>query len=594
MKKRDKLILLLLIIFVFILSSCSVECSETMQIDENFEGNRSIKIDIDKNNERFIKGGLKGLKNFLEENVEDPLNLEIISDTNQKFEAKISLVFDSLDDYTKKVKYLYELSSLEEEPKTKFKSNKDNIFSKGLDYYDDVTSEKLLKYLIDRAVSTGLISKNNQHKILKEGNFKLIYKDKKLIDKAKAPYSYNNFEYLGPSQCILSTSPAGSNTWTRVFSLVFPIENLEKLDTNWESKLIKNEDIKALETKDVKDKNGRSSKLFSFVLEKKDSEILSEESSIFLQANVDLDLSIEKNTKDFSIDYFINEELKGFEKHDDISITNIYYTRPLEYNKHIDLSNFTESNLTKIKDAIVINKDDLIEGYHERKKIQPKFKKADIKTTFNKDGIYEKEIKITKGDDFYANMASDLISKYLSEYNIQATDDSKIITIRYSDKDFQKKNLLFFDKNPKVSVNNSGLLGYSIEYEDMSKLNKFSVDEINQSFVGPNLSNIKEKRVNYENNSFDNQVIITGTSVFNIIILVVFIIFLIVVGIKGYKHWTYKGKKNSTSNDDKNETEISQEKDKDFPKYNKEDTQPIEIINNLDVIDKEKMEDNDD
>lgn len=576
MNNYKKITFIILIFLCFILSSCGIKSSDDMKIDNKFNGNRSIHLIVDKNNAKFFKDGLKGLASFLRENVNAPLDLTVITETDEKLETEISLGFEGLKDYVAKVTSLYELAGIDDKPKTRFKSSYNNIFIKGIDFYDDVTSDKLLKHLVDKAVSEKLIEKNNADKILPPSNYSLKYNNETLITSdEKAPYQVNNYEYLGPSQYILSTAMQEGNTWNRVFSIVFPVNNIEKLKVDWKKALIHNSNMKELEKQEINDQNGDHAMLYKFALDKQSVKAVEEATSEFLQADVNLDLSIVKNAKAFSIDYNIKEKIYGIQDNDNFTLISLYYTRPKASDMHYPISNSYMSELSKVKDAVIVHKSDLLNGYKETKNICPKFSKADIKTNIHADGSLEREIKIIKGSDFYANMGSELISNYLADYNIQTSDDSKMITIKYGNESFEKKNKLFFDKNPEVKVSQSGLFGYKIDYKDDSSFNRFSIDDVDQVFIGPNLATTSEKNVSYSDDSFNNQINVTGTKVSHIIIFagillaLAFLVFAIVKLIR--KH---RLAENASAN-----------------KQTEDDTQPIPTVNNLDIIDEERKDD---
>ncbi|MDO5026476.1 MAG: hypothetical protein Q4E50_01450 [Tissierellia bacterium] len=590
--KKKLTSLALLIFFVFLLASCSIETTDSMEIDEDFSGSRSIKISLDKRDKNAIKGGFKALTEFLESEVLDPLRLDILSQNDDYFEGQIVLDFKGLDDYIDKVSYLYSLSGSKQKPGTKFKSSSDRIFTKGMDFFDDVTSEKLLAHLLDRAVSGGIIKENNRNKVFSSASFSLIFKgDRALSESAKIPHQVNTFQYLGPKDFILSTSMQGKNTWTRVFSVIFSKDKLAELDLDWQNYLIKNPNMKILKSQEINTSSEKDAIIYKFALENASLEEIRKATDDFLQASSSLSLGLEKNTKSFSIDFEIYEKLENLTNKDNYSIRSVYYTRPKKLNEHFPLAITYMEELRELKDALITDKDSLIEGYRAVEKIQPKFSRADINTKINLDLSVDKEIKILKGSDFYANMGSELISKYLSQFDIQASDDSKYIMIRYGGEDFDKKNLLFFNENPQITLKEAGFLGYRIDYKDFSSLNKFTVDEIEQDFQGPSLSTIAEKKTSFKDGKFSNELVIKGTSPSDIVVFFVISLALSALAMIIYRLVKINSKKDDFSDKDnfvdppyKKAPSNEEAKDKEDAR----DTQPIPSINNLDLIDKDK------
>ncbi len=577
--KKKFLVIISLICFCFILASCSLQSEDTMTIAENFSGSRVISLKLEKKDAHLIKGGLEGLSDFLKSQVIDPLEVNVSSPTKDKLEAQIILRFDGLDDYIKKVTYLYELSGNDQKPATKFNSSNRNIFTKGLDFYDDVNSEKLLAYLLNKGIEDGIIEEKNRDKIFSSPSYSLVYKGDRILTKSgKGPYQIKNFEYLGPSTYLMSTSMQDTRTWTRVFSLVFPAGVYEKIDFDWKTTLVKDPKIFDLGPKNTEDSSGRSQVIYKFALENASLDEIAEASSDFLQAKDLVDLSLEKNTETFSIDYKIKEKLENFDDANDLSLVSIYYTRPKTRDLHYPVSGDYQKELSESKDIIVLQKDDLLKAYDNTIKIQPKFEKADIETKINLDLSLEKEIKIFKGTDFYANMGSDLLSEYLTKYDIQTSDDSREIIVRYGGQDFEKKNLLFFDKNPEISITESGLFGYVIDYKDSSKLNKFTLDEVKQNFLGPSLSKVSKKKLSFSENTFDNEIAVKGTSTANILFFSFIALLLIGLGIYIY---VKKRKDKKLKEEFYDDPKPSEEKD---PRQ----TQPIPVINNLDLLDEDK------
>lgn len=588
MNLSKKLTLALLIFFCIILSACAVKSSDEMSVDNNFKGTRSIHIEINDKNANFFSNGRSGIVDFLKKNVSAPLTLSLNSENKDKIDAQIVLNFESLNDYIDKVKHLYKHYNIGEMPKTEFKSSFNNIFIKGVYFYDDVTSKKLLKGLIDKAISEKLIDKENIDKILPPSNYNFKYNGKNLISSGeKGPYQINNYEYFGPSKYILSTSMEDKNLWNRVFTVVFPLKNLDQLKSkgiDWKKHLVKNSDINVVKEQEIEE-DGSKALLYKFSLDKQSIKTIEKVSSTFLQANSSIDLSINKNPKTFSINYNISEKIDNFQNDDKVSITSVYYTRPKDSSMHYPSSSLPNKELSTIKDAIIVEKKDLLEGYKATKEIKAKFSKAEITTTISPDKNLTRKITIIKGSDFYADMGSELISSYLSKNNIQASDDSKTIAIKYGPKDFENKNSLFFNKNPNIKVSQAGIFGYKIEYSDNSSFSKFSVDEVVQNFISPNLSRSSEKKISFMDNSFDNQISISGTKISNILIFLItllsffILIFLLIRLIKKYRQT--------------NKLNLDKESNAGTFTTNKKDTQPIPIINDSNAIVENKEYKND-
>lgn len=529
MKKKKLLFLLLVFALLFILSACGAESKDTMSINSEFKGKREISLNFGKENNMYIKGGLQGLGHFLRENVQAPLSVTILTETDEKLEAIIDLPFSNLDDYKAKVSSLVKQSDGYRTPLTEFTSSKEDIFIRGVKFFDDVTSIDLLNHLIDQAIEQGLIRPDLRDKIIKSNTYNLYINNKiELKDQELPPYKLDNFQYMGPSQYIISTSPQDRNSWTRAFSMVFPKEHIDKLGMDWQRKIIQNPKIQESQPIEIKDGQGRDSLLFKYTLEKQSPDAIELATKNFFQTDTQLSFSINPDPNTFKIDYIIDEKVALNKLPNQVHVSSIYYNNPKDTKEHYPNVENVFSSLDEIEDALMAKKEELVSGYNQKIQIKPSFPEAQINTEIQIDGSMKRSIILIKGNGFYDKYASQLITNYLASQKLQASDYDKKISFKYGPEKFSEINELFFDANPKVDMTKSGLFTYNINYSDQASFNKFEVKDLKQNFVGPKFSNIKQEETSFTNNKLNNSIQVKGPKFTNISIALIVLIILLV------------------------------------------------------------------
>ena len=85
-KHIKKLKFIFLFSLVFLLSACRIKGTDTINVDKNFKGNRTIEINLDSETLGKVNGGKDAVKKFLGKYIEKPLTYKITKDKNDDFD----------------------------------------------------------------------------------------------------------------------------------------------------------------------------------------------------------------------------------------------------------------------------------------------------------------------------------------------------------------------------------------------------------------------------------------------------------------------------------------------------------------------------
>lgn len=573
-KKKKILFILLLFVVIFVLSACGIDVVNEVNVDKEFAGSRIMTISADSETINNVEGGSAALTNFLQNEVTAPLQLEILEQTETSLSAKITLSFTSVDDYIEK---LNQISAVDgENPiEVNYSYPTDNPFITGVTFKDNSEAKIILNSLVDKAIEQGLIAESDRNSVWDDETYSLTIDGEKLIDNASyAPWSVENENYQGPRDILMSTSPRENGNWDRVYYVLFP-NDVTPIE-NWKEELFKDVSFRELGSEET-DVLFYTATAYSFIVEDATDEALASINNSMLGVdNSELDLEIVPNTTDFNIDLNISEKIGSFPLVDSLDINTLYYTEPKKPEEH-SLSSFTTYNY----DVYTATENNLLEGYNETVKIEPKFQKAHIVTNISKDKSLDRTITIDKAVGFYGEKSNELLTKYLNDNEIQfsVTDEQYVIT--YNGENFESKNSLLFTSNPNIVQREDSLFKYNYVYSDYTTFKLFDFPEITQETNGPSGADTETILSNSSDGFIQNEIMISGTKVLNIVLTV--IISLLLIGaffaliLLMIRH--QKTIKKAEEEDRKNSFSTSQSTREPYKRQNPfEDTAPIQKL----------------
>lgn len=593
-KRKTIKIIVLFFALILTLSSCAVISYDHVSVDQDFKGSRIMNININKENISKINGGYQALVNFLNQNVADPLVLEIITQSEEEVEFNLGLYFNNVDQYINQALELYKRGNIEEFPNVSFKAAQGDIFFRGIEFSDDVTTKKLLEHLILKSIEEQIISESDKDKIWKENNYSFFVNDEKLIDNSTTvPYQLNNAEYLGPTEYIITTSPSSPGKWNRTFSVIFNDDKVARAPNGWKDKLFSSKSIKELKSTSLMDKNGITSTSYNFILEDADLETLEKVTAQAIQGTATTKLSIDYNTEKFSLVINIDEKLSSNINREFANLSSIYYRDPIKESNHFPMT-LDSTDLEQIEEETSIaNFDQLKEGFNSKVQVKPMYDSISINTQIGHDSQLSRQIDVKNGNSFYDFYENELLKKYLDKKMIKRNEKATSINFTYEGDEFNQINSLFFDKNPQINNDSNGLFRYQLNYKDESSMILLNAKKISQNFTGPSLSRIIQKDDRIEGNKFSNGIVIEGYKQNNIslaILLVILVIFLAIIA-KLINYLYNKKKDIDKRNDvDSDDSSAKDYKNKERRKVSDE-TQPIPTITDDDLEEENTIND---
>lgn len=528
--KANKIKKLILILFLLIvLTACGVNIDESMNIDKKFSGTREMVLSFDKETIDNVEGGTDGIIKLLKENIKEPLKLILLETREDSLSFKLNLDFSSMDDYIRKVNKLNDLGNVDEKVELIFSVSNDD-FNKGIEYKDNIDSKNLLKFLVDKAISEGLISENNRSSVWKDHTFKLIYEDEILMEGENPPYEYNDSLYIGPEEIVMMTS-RNDNHINRTYNFIFTKENEKLLKENWMNSIFSDSDIEYV---------GRYEKTYNGVCYVFHKFTISGDSEDIKKANADIfdtensfSFVEENNIDTFSRDLKISEQLPHNRFSDRASIYSFYYKDEKDIKDHFT-GTYMESRKKLFDMCFIADESDLENIYTINKKEKVKFSTLTIETNVSYKGL-SRSLSFEKKDNETKKNVEDFLLKYLQKNNIDYMDKENKIIVKYPKNDFKKINSLFFDGDISFDISNKNIIKCVISYTEDSTLSKFEVKRIKQDISFDKFTNIDNSSIVSGENSINNSIKLRETKILNIILMVIFLFILLTLSILIYE-----------------------------------------------------------
>lgn len=523
--KKKLIYIFMLVTALFLLSACGLDVVNEVEVNRDFAGTRTITLTADQSTLSNINGGSEALSEFLVNEIGDPLSVEITEHTQSKLVAKLSLSFDSIDDYRQK---LTQLAGDSNEGLTiNYSYPRDNPFMKGINFEDNSQASIILNFMVNRAIESGLITESYREEIWDSEIFSLVVDGDTLIDQSSnPPWSVDNVSYHGPKDIFMSTSPNSDGNWDRVFFISF--DNNSSPIENWKQELFKDYEYEELEMIETQISD-YSANIYKFIFRSFTSEALAKVTAQVLGTDsIDLLLKLSLDSDAFDIKYEINEKVGDFPLSSNMDLNSIYHNSFMRASEH-DISNFTSLNENVIK----ASKDQLIEGFVHTLSIKPRYGKVDIKTEIGLDKSLKRTMTIGRSQETLAKNYNDLMTKYLNDNQIQYADNGESFIITYGGENFATHNELFFTSNPNITVQADSIFTYSYTYNDDTSFKLFEFDEISQEVLGPGNANFDTIVDTANSGQIKNEVIISGNKTPNIVVfsIVAILILGVIVGL---------------------------------------------------------------
>lgn len=520
MLKNKKIKLLFILMACFMLTACGIQAKDDLNIDGNFKGKRIINISLDKETLDRVNGGNDSIKKFLNDYIESPFTYEIKKEEENLLNFDLSFEFNDIGEYKTIVKNLYEKSGKSFEDEIYFLySDGQAVFSKGIEFEDSSDIKVMLGYLEQKLVDEGLIKEADISNIWKSVEKNVTVNDEEIVKDSYTRAAYNNIEYTGPYQHMISISKSNlSDNYNMRIRLAFKNKNLEQLKSDWKEKLfdknlvtniepIKNDDI-TIEVFDVENKDLSE---IEKVLEK----LFGNKVSL----SIDSTLDKRRLVKVFKIEQTIagdNNSKSNYEF--------IYYADPLSVEKHIK-----DMNKSNIEEKYLSS--DNLEYVKLEEEFPIVFDKLSIVTKISKNSL-SRSLTVSKDNDYNKELVNDFLISFLDEKGIKYKNNESYLTIEYSGDEFLEINSKLFTTNPNVESQSLGFFKDLINYSEDSSLININFNTIEYSYKYPILATETRQVENIfttNNNWINAHLNIEVYKISSIIILFILLLALIVL-----------------------------------------------------------------
>lgn len=520
MIKNKKIKLLFILMACFMLTACGIQAKDDLNIDGNFKGKRIINISLDKETLDRVNGGNDSIKKFLNDYIESPFTYEIKKEEENLLNFDLSFEFNDIGEYKTIVKNLYEKSGKSFEDEINFLySDGQAVFSKGIEFEDSSDIKVMLGYLEQKLVDEGLIKEADISNIWKSVEKNVTVNDEEIVKDSYTRAAYNNIEYTGPYQHMISISKSNlSDNYNMRIRLAFKNKNLEQLKSDWKEKLfdknlvtniepIKNDDI-TIEVFDVENKDLSE---IEKVLEK----LFGNKVSL----SIDSTLDKRRLVKVFKIEQTIagdNNSKSNYEF--------IYYADPLSVEKHIK-----DMNKSNIEEKYLSS--DNLEYVKLEEEFPIVFDKLSIVTKISKNSL-SRSLTVSKDNDYNKELVNDFLISFLDEKGIKYKNNESYLTIEYSGDEFLEINSKLFTTNPNVESQSLGFFKDLINYSEDSSLININFNTIEYSYKYPILATETRQVENIfmtNNNWINAHLNIEVYKISSIIILFILLLALIVL-----------------------------------------------------------------
>ena len=537
MIRNKKFKLLFILMACFLLTACGIQAKDDLNIDGNFKGKRIINISLDKETLERVDGGNEAIKKFLNDYIESPFTYEIKKEEENFLNLDLSFAFNDLGEYKTIVKNLYEKSGKSFEDEVNFLySDSEAVFSKGIEFEDPSDIKLMLGFLEQKLVDEGLVKEADVSNIWESVEKNVRVNDEEIVKDSSTRAAYNNIEYIGPYQHMISISKSNlSDNYNMRIRLAFKNKDLDQLGSGWKEKLFDKNlvtNIEPIKTDDIT--------IEVFDVENKDLSEIEKVLEKLFGNKVSLSIDIRLDKKRLVKVVKIEQTIAG----DSNSKSNyefIYYADPLSVEKHIK-----DMNKSNIEEKYLSS--DYLEYVKLEEEFPIVFDKLSIVTKISKNSL-SRTLTVSKDNDYNKELVNDFLISFLDAKGIKYKNNESDLIIEYSGDEFAETNSKLFTADPIVDTQSLGFFKDLVNYSEDSSLTNINFNTIEYSYKYPMLASETRQVENVfttNNNWINAQLHIEVFKISTIIILFILLIGIIILMILARKKMK---KENKSIND---------------------------------------------
>lgn len=537
MIKNKKIKLLFILMACFLLTACGIQAKDDLNIDGNFKGKRVVNISLDQETLQRVNGGNDAIKKFLNDYIESPFTYEIKKEEENFLNLDLSFAFNDLGEYKTIVKNLYEKSGKSFEDEINFLySDSEAVFSKGIEFEDPSDIKLMLGFLEQKLVDEGLVKEADVSNIWESVEKNVRVNDEEIVKDSSTRAAYNNIEYIGPYQHMISISKSNlSDNYNMRIRLAFKNKDLDHLGSDWKEKLFDKNlvtNIEPIKTDDIT--------IEVFDVENKDLSEIEKVLEKLFGNKVSLSIDIRLDKKRLVKVVKIEQTIAG----DSNSKSNyefIYYADPLSVEKHIK-----DMNKSNIEEKYLSS--DYLEYVKLEEEYPIVFDKLSIVTKISKNSL-SRTLTVSKDNDYNKELVNDFLISFLDDKGIKYKNNESDLIIEYSGDEFEETNSKLFTANPIVDIQSLGFFKDLVNYSEDSSLININFNTIEYSYKYPMLASETRQVENIfttNNNWINAQLHIEVFKISAIVILFILLIGIIILMILARKKMK---KENKSIND---------------------------------------------
>lgn len=537
MIKNKKIKLLFILMACFLLTACGIQAKDDLNIDGNFKGKRVVNISLDQETLQRVNGGNDAIKKFLNDYIESPFTYEIKKEEENFLNLDLSFAFNDLGEYKTIVKNLYEKSGKSFEDEINFLySDSEAVFSKGIEFEDPSDIKLMLGFLEQKLVDEGLVKEADVSNIWESVEKNVRVNDEEIVKDSSTRAAYNNIEYIGPYQHMISISKSNlSDNYNMRIRLAFKNKDLDHLGSDWKEKLFDKNlvtNIEPIKTDDIT--------IEVFDVENKDLSEIEKVLEKLFGNKVSLSIDIRLDKKRLVKVVKIEQTIAG----DSNSKSNyefIYYADPLSVEKHIK-----DMNKSNIEEKYLSS--DYLEYVKLEEEFPIVFDKLSIVTKISKNSL-SRTLTVSKDNDYNKELVNDFLISFLDDKGIKYKNNESDLIIEYSGDEFEETNSKLFTANPIVDIQSLGFFKDLVNYSEDSSLININFNTIEYSYKYPMLASETRQVENIfttNNNWINAQLHIEVFKISAIVILFILLIGIIILMILARKKMK---KENKSIND---------------------------------------------
>ena len=476
MIKNKKIKLLFILMACFLFTACGIQAKDDLNIDGNFKGKRVVNISLDQETLQRVNGGNDAIKKFLNDYIESPFTYEIKKEEENFLNLDLSFAFNDLGEYKTIVKNLYEKSGKSFEDEINFLySDSEAVFSKGIEFEDPSDIKLMLGFLEQKLVDEGLVKEADVSNIWESVEKNVRVNDEEIVKDSSTRAAYNNIEYIGPYQHMISISKSNlSDNYNMRIRLAFKNKDLDQLGSGWKEKLFDKNlvtNIEPIKTDDIT--------IEVFDVENKDLSEIEKVLEKLFGNKVSLSIDIRLDKKRLVKVVKIEQTIAG----DSNSKSNyefIYYADPLSVEKHIK-----DMNKSNIEEKYLSS--DYLEYVKLEEEFPIVFDKLSIVTKISKNSL-SRTLTVSKDNDYNKELVNDFLISFLDDKGIKYKNNESDLIIEYSGDEFAETNSKLFTADPIVDTQSLGFFKDLVNYSEDSSLININFNTIEYSYKYPLLA----------------------------------------------------------------------------------------------------------